>query len=209
MKSVSLSGSLRGNVGKKDAKKQRREGNVPCVMYGGKDQIHFAASEKILSKLLHTPEAHIIKLTVDGKEYDTIMQDVQYHPVTDRLLHVDLLQILPGKPVTIAVPVKLSGTAPGVLRGGKLIKKLRKLKISALSENLPDDMTVSIEGLEIGDSVKVSQLTLENVTFLDAPSTVIVGVRTARAVVEEVAPGAEGAAPEGTAAEGEKKEEGK
>ncbi len=209
MKSVSLSGSLRGNVGKKDAKKQRREGNVPCVMYGGKDQIHFAASEKTLSKLLHTPEAHIIKLTVEGKEYDTIMQDVQYHPVTDRLLHVDLLQILPGKPVTIAVPVKLSGTAPGVLRGGKLIKKLRKLKISALSENLPDDVTVSIEGLEIGDSVKVSQLTLENVTFLDAPSTVIVGVRTARAVVEEVAPGAEGAASEGATTEGEKKEEGK
>ena len=136
------------------------------------------------------------------------MQDMQYHPVTDRLLHVDLLQILPGKPITIGVPVKLSGTAPGVLRGGKLIKKLRKLKISALAENLPDDVTVSIEGLEIGDSVKVSQLTLENILFLDSPNTVIVGVRTARVLVEEVVPGAEGAVAEGAEGE-EKKEEGK
>jgi len=209
MKTVSLSGSLRENVGKKDARKHRREGNVPCVMYGGKDQVHFAASEKMLGKVLHTPEVHIMKLNVNGQEYDTIMQDVQYHPVTDRLLHVDFLEIMPGKPVTIAVPVRLTGTAPGVLRGGKLIKKMRKLRISALSENLPDEVMVSIDSLEIGDSIKVSQMTLENVAFLDSPNTVIVGVRTARVVVEEVAPGAEGAAAEGAEGEGEKKEEGK
>ena len=208
MKTVSLSGSLRENVGKKDAKKNRRDFKVPCVMYGGKEQVHFVADEKALMKIIHTPVAHIIKLDVGGKNYNTIVQDVQYHPVTDRLLHADLLQILPGKPVTIGVPIVLTGTAPGVLRGGKLIKKMRKLAVRAEMENLPDDVTISIDNLEIGDSVKVSDMKLENVLFLDVPSNVVVGVRTARAVVEEVVPGAEAAAS-AAPAEGEKKAEGK
>jgi large subunit ribosomal protein L25 len=207
MKTVSLSGSLRENVGKKDAKKNRREFKVPCVMYGGKEQVHFVADEKTLMKIIHTPVAHIIKLSVGGKEYNTIVQDTQYHPVTDRLLHTDLLQILPGKPVTIGVPIVLTGTAPGVLRGGKLLKKMRKLAVRAEMENLPDDITISIDNLEIGDSVKVSDLKQDNVLFLDVPSNVVVGVRTARAVVEEALPGAEAAAA--APADGEKKAEGK
>lgn len=209
MKTVSLSGSLRENVGKKDAKKNRREFKVPCVMYGGKEQVHFVADEKTLMKLIHTPVAHIFKLEVGDKNYNTIVQDVQYHPVTDRLLHADFLQILPGKPVTIGVPIVLTGTAPGVLRGGKLLKKMRKLAVRAEMENLPDDVTISIDNLEIGDSVKVSDLKLDNVLFLDVPSNVVVGVRTARAVVEEAVPGAEGAAASAAPAEGEKKAEGK
>ena len=200
MKSVSLSGSLRENVGKKDAKKHRREFKVPCVLYGGKEQIHFVADEKVLMKLMHTPIAYIFNLNIGGAEYKTILQDVQYHPVTDRMLHVDFMLILPEKPVTIGVPIKVTGTAPGVLRGGRLIKKMRKLVIKALVQHLPDDLTVSIDGLEIGDSVKVSDMKLDNVLFLDPASSVIVGIRTARAVVEEVAPGAEGAAAAGAAA---------
>jgi len=207
MQTVSLSGSLRENVGKKDAKKNRREFKVPCVMYGGKEQIHFVADEKTLMKIIHTPVAHIIKLEVDGKVHNTIVQDVQYHPVSDRLLHADLLQILPGKPVTIGVPIVLTGTAPGVLRGGKLIKKMRKLAVRAEMENLPDEVTISIDNLEIGDSVKVSDIKLENILLLDAPNNVVVGVRTARTVVEEVAPGAEAAAAAAAPAEGEKKAE--
>ncbi len=207
MKTVSLSGSLRENVGKKDAKKNRRAFKVPCVMYGGKEQVHFVADEKPLMKLIHTPVAHIIKLDVGGKEYNTIVQDVQYHPVTDRMLHADFLQILPGKPVTIGVPIVLTGTAPGVLRGGKLLKKMRKLAVRAEMENLPDDITISIDNLEIGDSVKVSDMKLDNVLFLDVPSNVVVGVRTARAVVEEALPGSEAAAA--APAEGDKKAEGK
>lgn len=207
MKTVSLSGSLRENVGKKDAKKNRRDFKVPCVMYGGKEQVHFVADEKTLMKIIHTPVAHIIKLSVGEMEYNTIVQDVQYHPVTDRLLHADLLQILPGKPVTIGVPIVLTGTAPGILRGGKLLKKMRKLAVRAEMENLPDDITISIDNLEIGDSVKVSDLKRDNVWFLDGPSNVVVGVRTARTVVEEAAPGSEGAAA--APAEGEKKAEGK
>jgi large subunit ribosomal protein L25 len=194
MKTVSLSGSLRENVGKKDAKMHRKEFKVPCVMYGGKEQIHFVADEKALMKIMHTPIAYIFELSVDGKKHSTIVQDVQYHPVTDRMLHVDFMQIIPEKPVIIGVPIKVIGVAPGVLRGGRLIKKMRKLVIKALVQHLPDEITVSIDGLEIADSVKVSDMVLENVTFLDPASSVIVGVRTARSVVEDAVPGAEGAA---------------
>ncbi len=194
MKTVSLSGTPRASVGKKDAKAHRREHQVPCVMYGGKEQVHFTADEKTLAKLMHTPVAHIFDLTINGKQHTTIVQDVQYHPVTDRMLHVDFKEILPGKPVTIGVPIRITGTAPGVLRGGKLVKKMRKLIIKAQLENLPDEVTVSIDTLDIAQTIKVSDLTLENVTFLDPASSVIVTVRTARTVVEETGPGAEGAA---------------
>ncbi|MCX6245958.1 MAG: 50S ribosomal protein L25/general stress protein Ctc [Bacteroidetes bacterium] len=199
MKTVSLSGSLRENVGKKDAKKHRKEGNIPCVMYGGKEQVHFVASDKAFRKLIFTPEVYIFNLDIAGKTYNTVIQDVQYHPVTDNILHIDFLEVHPEKPVHISVPVKLTGTAPGVLKGGKLILKTRKLKIAALLQHLPDDITVSIDPLDIGDSVKVKDLTIENITLMDSPNTVIVGVRTARVLVEE-APGAEGAPAEGAAA---------
>jgi len=205
MKTVSLSGSLRENVGKKDAKMHRRNFQVPCVMYGGKEQIHFVADEKTLMKLMHTPVSYIIELEVAGQVHKTIVQDVQYHPVTDRLLHVDFLRLFPEKPVVIGVPVKISGVAPGVLRGGKLIKKMRKLTIKALIPHLPDEIAISIDNLEIGDSIKVSDMKMENVTFLDPISNVIVGVRTARAVVEEAVPGAEAAAGSAPAPEAEKK----
>ena len=194
MKSVSLSGSLRENVGKKDAKKHRREFMVPCVMYGGKEQVHFVVSDKEVVKLMHSPIVHIYDLNIAGKEYATIVQDVQYHPVTDRLLHIDFKEIVAEKPVVIGVPIKVTGTAPGVLRGGKLVKKMRKLTIKALVKFLPDEVTVSIDSLEIGGTMKVSDMTLENVTFLDPPSSVILGVRSARTVVEETGPGAEAAA---------------
>ena len=204
MKTVSLSGSLRENVGKKDAKLNRRSGMVPCVIYGGKEQVHFVADEKMLAKVMHTPVTYIFNLNINGIEYSTIIQDVQYHPVTDRMLHVDFKEIVPEKPVTLSIPIKITGTAPGVLRGGRLLKKMRKLAIKALVQHLPDDVTVSIDNLEIGDSIKVSDMKAENVTFLDPASNVIVGVRTARAVVEEAAPGTEAAA-ETAPAEPEKK----
>ncbi len=206
MKQVSLSGSPRENVGKKDAKKHRKEGNVPCVMYGGKEQIHFVASDKAFRKLIFTPEVYIVNLDIAGKTYNTVIQEVQYHPVTDNILHVDFLEIQPEKPVNIGVPVKIIGTAPGVLKGGKLILKTRKLKVLALMQHLPDEITVSIDPLDIGDSVKVKDLAIENLTFMDSPNTVIVGVRTARVLVEETP--AEGAIVEGAAAEGAEPAEG-
>lgn len=214
MKSVSLSGSLRENVGKKDAKKHRRDGNVPCVMYGGKEQIHFAIDEKSVMKIFKTPEVYMIKLNLGGAEYDAIIQDVQFHPVTDRILHVDFLEAVANKQVVIAIPVHLHGTPSGVLKGGRLLKKSRKVTIKAQVKDLPDAVEIDISNLEIGDSVKISDLKADKVTFLEPPTNIVVGVRTARAVVEEVSPTA--AAAEGaTPAEGDKdkekdkKEEGK
>lgn len=205
MKQVSLSGSLRGNVGKKDARKNRSDGKIPCVMYGGKEQMHFIAEEKHLTKILFTPEVYIVRIHVDSKDYETIVQDVQYHPVSDHILHVDFLEIHPEKPVTISIPVVTTGTPKGVLRGGKLDRKMRKLKIRALPAGLPDNVVISIEELEIGESIKVSDLKLDRVTILDPPGSVIIAVRTARQVVEEAAPAEEAA--EAAPAEGEKKEE--
>jgi large subunit ribosomal protein L25 len=208
MKTVSLSGSPRENVGKKDAKKNRRAGKVPCVLYGGKEQLHFVVDEKPLKKIVFTPEVYIITLEIEGKVHNTILQDAQYHPVTDNFLHVDFLEVLPEKPVTIAVPVKAEGTPTGVLKGGRFINKMRKLKIKALANDLPDFIPINTDSLDIGDSVKVMDIKMDNVTFLDSPNSVIVGVRTARTVVEEVVPGAPAAAAaaEGAAEGTEKKE---
>ncbi|MGE5382177.1 MAG: 50S ribosomal protein L25/general stress protein Ctc [Omnitrophica WOR_2 bacterium] len=188
MKTVSLSGSLRENVGKKDAKAQRVAGKVPCVIYGGKEQIHFTTDEVNFKPILYSPSSFLINVNVDGKEYLTILQDVQSHPVTDRLLHVDFMELDPKKPVTISVPIRITGTSPGVLRGGKLIKKFRKLKVKALIQNLPDEIEISISELELNQAVKVVDLKLDNVEFLDIKNAVIVTVQATRNV-EPVAPG--------------------
>jgi large subunit ribosomal protein L25 len=185
MKTVSLSGSLRENVGKKDAKKHRREGKVPCVIYGGEKQIHLAIEEKSFKKIIFTPEVYLVNIKVDGKEYLTILQDIQYHPVTDNILHADFLEIISGKPVTIAVPVKIEGVAPGVLQGGRLVKKLRKLKVSGLVESLPEFIMLNIDKLDIGNSIRVKDVVYKNLTFLDTPNAVIVAVKTARGLSEE------------------------
>ena len=185
MKSVSVSGSPRENVGKKDAKKCRVEGTVPCVLYGGKDQLHFVTGEKSFEPILFSPGSYIIKLTIGGKVYDTILQDVQYHPISDKILHADFLELTPGKPVIIAIPVKLQGTSAGVLKGGKIFTKLRKLKVRAMHENLPDEIIVIVDDLDIGGVIKVSEMQLENVEFLDVKSTVIVMVKSTRAAATE------------------------
>jgi large subunit ribosomal protein L25 len=186
MKTVSMSGSLRENVGKKDAKKNRAEGKVPCVLYGGKDEVHFAVVEKDFGPVIFTPYSHIINLTIAGKEYRTILQDVQYHPVTDKILHVDFLEIKENKEVTVSIPIRIEGVSEGVLRGGKLVKKFRKLKVRALPNNLPDEIKVNISGLDINGTIKVSDIILDKVTFLDAPAGLVVTVLPTRAVEAEV-----------------------
>lgn len=199
MKSVSISGSPRENVGKKDAKKHRKEGLVPCVLYGGKEQVHFVTDEVSFKKLVYSPDAYTVKLNVGSKNINAILQDIQYHPVSDKILHADFLEIFDDKPVTIHIPVKVTGVSEGVLKGGKLIQKLRKLKIKAFPANLPDDLTVDISPLDIGDSIRVADIKQDNITFLDAPGAVIVGVRVTRVVVEETPAAGAGAA---TPAEG-------
>jgi large subunit ribosomal protein L25 len=208
MKTVSMSGVPRAHVGKKDAKKNRKEGKVPCVLYGGAEQIHFYLDEKAFVKFLFTPEVFILKVNIGEKSYNTILQDIQYHPVTDRVLHADFLEVLPGKKVNVGLPVKVEGVAPGVLKGGKLHKKLRKIKVRGIPEDMPDYIVVNIGELNIGDSVKVRNMQIPNLEFLDMPSSVIVSVKTARGAgltpEEEAAAGA--AAAEGAEAGAEKKE---
>jgi large subunit ribosomal protein L25 len=212
MKTVSLSGSLRGNVGKKDAKKARNQGLTPCVVYGGKEQVHCYVEEKAFKPILFTPESFLIKLEVGGKTYDVILQDVQYHPVTDSLLHADFLEVVPGKPVKTAIPVTLTGTSKGVLRGGRLIKKFRKLSVKGLIDDIPEKVVVDITKLDIGDSIKISNLKVENIEFLDPQSAMVVTVRTARVVVtadeeaEEGSEGEEGGETPAQEGEGEAKE---
>ncbi len=193
MKTVSISGSPRENVGKKDAKMNRRLGKVPCVLYGGKEQIHFTADEKSFKNVIFTPHVYIIKINIDGKEFEAILQDVQYHPVSDKILHVDFLEVMEGKPVVISVPATLEGSSIGILQGGRLIYKLRKLKIKALVEHLPDDIIIDISKLKIGDSIRVDDVKRDNIELLDPPASIIVGVRVTR-VVEEVVAGEEEAA---------------
>lgn len=209
MKSVSMSGSLRGNVGKKDAKKARKEGMVPCVLYGGKEQLHFIIEEKAFKPLLFTPDVFQIKLNVDGKISDVILQDVQYHPVTDSLLHADFLEVIPGKPVKVSVPVNLIGSSKGVLRGGRLIKKFRKLLVKGLVENIPEQIEVDISELDIGDAIKISDLNIDDIELMDPLGAMVVAVRTARVIVSEeeeaaaAAAAAEGEEQESSASEGE------
>jgi large subunit ribosomal protein L25 len=184
MKSVSMSGSLRENVGKKDAKAQRANGFIPCVIYGGKEQLQFVVKEEQFRHLLFTPEVKYVELDVNGRKLEAIVQATQWHPITDHLLHVDFLEIVEGKPVTIGIPVMLTGTSPGVLRGGKLVKKNRKLTVNGLLKDIPEMIIVDISNLEINDMIKVNDLSVPNLTFVENPNTLIVSIASTRNVVE-------------------------
>ncbi|HIE16221.1 MAG TPA: 50S ribosomal protein L25/general stress protein Ctc, partial [Bacteroidales bacterium] len=185
MKSVSLSGSLRENVGKKDAKKSRKEGKIPCVIYGGESQIHFTLPELAVDKIIFTPEVFILNITIDGKEYQTILQDIQYHPVTDKVLHVDFLEITKGKEVVVGIPVKFNGVAPGIIKGGKLQVKYRKLRVKGLIDNMPEFIELDISKLDIGNSIKVRDLSLDNLQVVETSNAVVVQVKISRGITEE------------------------
>jgi len=209
MKTVSMSGSLRENVGKKDAKKMRNAGLIPSVIYGGKEQHHVAISVKDFKDLIFSPEIAFVKITVDGKEINAILQDIQYHPVSDNIMHADFLELVDGKEIVMGIPVKTTGTAPGILEGGKLQTKLRKLKLKALPADMPEFITLDISGLSIGNSIKVKEVEVEKASLLDAPNAVVVAVKVTRAAVSagmDEEEGEEGGA-EGEAATEEATEE--
>jgi large subunit ribosomal protein L25 len=181
MKVIFISGSPRASVGKKDSKALRVQGLVPCVLYGGNEQVHFSAKQSDFKPLIFTPEVHTVELEVSGKKYNAILQDVQFHNIKDHLLHVDFFQVNEDKPVIIGIPVKLEGVAPGVREGGSLVTKTRKLKVRALLKDLPDFITVDISKLAIGQSVKIGELKNSKLTFIEAPNVVIVAVSETRA----------------------------
>jgi large subunit ribosomal protein L25 len=186
MKSVSMSGSSRKNVGKKDAKEQRNQGKVPCVLYGGEKQHALLIEEKAFKNLIYTPEVQYVELDLDGQQHKAIVQDAQFHPVTERLLHVDFLEVVDGKPITIDIPLKITGNSPGVMRGGRLSKRVRKLKVKGLLENIPENITVDISNMDILDTIEIGEIKLDNISIIDNPSKVIVTVLSSRNV-EEVA----------------------
>jgi large subunit ribosomal protein L25 len=181
MKAVFMSGSSRSNVGKKDAKALRVEGLVPCVLYGGDSQIHFSVNATQFKPLLFTPDVHTVDLEIDGKSYKAVLQDIQYHNMKDNVLHADFLQLHENKPVIIQIPVRTSGNSAGVRAGGKLVTKLRKLKVKAFLKDLPDFITIDITPLEIGMGVKVREISLPGLTLLDAQNVDVVAVTATRA----------------------------
>jgi large subunit ribosomal protein L25 len=181
MKAIFISGSSRANVGKKDAKALRVDGLVPCVLYGGDSQIHFSVNETQFKPLLFTPDVHTVDLEIDGKSYKAVLQDIQYHNMNDSVLHADFLQLHDNKPVIIQIPVRTSGNSAGVRAGGKLVTKLRKLKVRAFLKDLPDFINIDITPLEIGQGVKVREISVPGVTLLDAQNVDVVAVTATRA----------------------------
>lgn len=183
MKHVSMSGSSRESVGKKDAKRLRREGRIPSVLYGGEKQLIFSVADVEFKKILYTPEVQLINFNIDGVKKSAILQDIQYHPVTDNILSADFLEVIDDKPVMVSVPIKITGVSKGVLRGGKLIKKFKKLKVKGLAKHVPEYIEIDITPLNINDVMKVNQVSVPNLTLLDIPNAVIVSVASTRGVV--------------------------
>lgn len=180
MKKVSLSGSARKNVGKKDAKAVRNENMVPCVVYGGKDQKHFKVKHTDMEKLVFTSDVHMINLDIDGEKTEAIIQDIQQHPVTGRFVHVDFLQLFADKEIKMKIPVKVVGRSPGVLAGGKMQQVFRQLKVQGLPSAIPGEIEVDISTIKIGQAVRVKQCAKEGFTILDPANAVVVSVKMAR-----------------------------
>jgi large subunit ribosomal protein L25 len=209
MKTLEIIGFKRANLGKQESKKLREESNVPCVLYGGKEQIHFHAPMFLFRDLVYTPNVHKVKLTVEGKSYDCILQDVQFHPVNEMLVHADFLELQEDKPVKMDIPVSFKGQAPGVLKGGKLIPKLKKVTVKALPKNLPDTIEIDVSTLELNKSIKVGDVKTDKYTILNAKTNPIVSVQVPRALKlgDETPAGApEAAAAAAPAAEAKKPE---
>lgn len=191
MKSISIAGSARASVGKNTAREVRAGGNIPCVLYGGSGSVHFSAPEASFKKLLYTPEVFTVQLDIDGKNYHAVMREVQVHPVSDSVMHIDFLELSADKPVVMDVPVHVVGNSIGVKQGGKLVTKVRKLKIKSLPADLPESITLNVDDLDIGKAIRVKDINLKNVEILDSPNNIVTAVQVTRQVAAaEAAPAA-------------------
>jgi large subunit ribosomal protein L25 len=200
MKTASLSGSPREGVGKKGATELRAKGMVPGVLYGGPEQVHFQVNEIQLNKLVFSPETYRLKFEVGSTTYDCVVQDIQFHPVTDRIVHLDLLQISADKPIRVKLPVRTTGTSEGVRNGGRLHVVYRRLPVSGLADQIPEDVSLDITPLLIGDSLRVSDLTVEGCKIVLNDSAVVLGIRRTRAAMSADAEGEGEGGEEGEAA---------
>jgi len=201
MKTLAINVKERQNVGKTNTRALRNQGNVPCVLYGGEKQVTFYAHENDFRKLVYTPDTFVVELSIDGTVTKAIMQDIQFHPVTDKILHIDFLEVFDNKAITVSIPVNLNGTAIGVKNGGNLMFRRSKIITKGLVANLPNSIELNIEHLNIGMFTYIKDITIEGCELVAPGNSVVVGVKTARAVVEEeveeeeVVEGAEGDTP--------------
>ena len=184
MKSITINGSKRESVGKKATKALRNAGQIPCVLYGGDNPVHFSAPELAFSKLVYTPNAHTVVIALGDVSYNAVLQDIQFHPVTEKILHVDFYQLFDDKEIAMDIPVVLNGIPLGVRAGGVLRRNRRKLRIKALPTNLPDNVQVDISGLKIGNKVYVSELFNDDYKFLHSDNTVVCQVKQSRVSVD-------------------------
>jgi large subunit ribosomal protein L25 len=184
MKSITIKGQERESVGKKATKALRDAGMVPCVIYGGTQPVHFAAEEKAFKGLVYTPNAHTVVVDLAGKTSNVILQDIQFHPVSDKILHIDFFQLNDSKEITMEVPVKIVGTSPGVLLGGDLRLNQRRLKVKALPKNLPDFVEANISELQMGNKLYVTKLETKNFKLMHPDNTVVCQVKISRAAMK-------------------------
>lgn len=211
MKTIAIKGELRENLGKSATKAVRAKGMVPCVLYGTDENLHFSVYESDFSNLVYTPNTYLVRLDVNGNQFIAKLQDIQFHPVSEAIIHADFLTLDLDKPVSLHLPIRVVGNSPGVRGGGKLQVKIRKLATRGLIQDLPEDIEVSIDKLQIGKSVRVRDLKVPNVELLDTPENSVVSVVMTRAAIsaasgisedeEEGAEGAEGEAPAEESAE--------
>lgn len=213
MKTIEINGHLRESLGTKNAKALRREGQVPCVVYGGEKNIHFCADERELNKLIYTPNVYQINLDLDGHKVSVVMRNPEFHPVMDNLLHLDFIEVQAGKPTTMRIPVALTGNSIGVKNGGVLRHNAKKLLVRGSIDNIPDEITIDITPMRIGHSKKVGDLDIPNLEILESDNRVVVAIKTSRKAIadeeaeegEEGEGGAEGETSEG--GDGEEKAE--
>ena len=184
MKSITIQGTKRESVGKKSTKALRDAELVPCVVYGGAETLNFSAEERSFKGLVYSPDAHTVSIEVDGQTIPAVLQDIQFHPITDKILHADFYQLADDKPVVMEVPVRLTGRAKGVVSGGALRQSFRKLKLKALPANLPDEIVVDVTPLKIGNKLYVGDIKTDGFTFMHPDNAVVVAVKMSRTAMK-------------------------
>ena len=205
MKTLVIKGDIRSNTGKVGSKELRNEGKVPCVVYGGTDHIHFAVYSADLKALIYTPNTYLVQLNLGANQLTAHLKDVQFHPVSDEILHIDFMEIVAGKEVTLNIPVKVKGNAAGVRAGGRLAQRIKRLRLHGIAENMPDFVEVDVEKLEIGQGIRVRDIDVPNVKILDAAANTVIAVEVTRASLQAEATTKTEPAKEGAAAPAKKK----
>jgi large subunit ribosomal protein L25 len=181
MKTFVLKGKERQDLGKKASRADRVAETVPCVLYGGKENVHFAATEGDLRKLVYTPEVFLVDLAINGKKFNVVMKEIQFHPVTDKVLHIDFLEVAENKPVVVELPVQLKGLAEGVRAGGKLSLEMRKLRVKGIYTQIPEKIELDVTDLGLGKSIQVGKVSVPNLEILNAKNAVVAQVKLTRA----------------------------